>query len=174
MAAEPQHRLLSPRLWIVALLLLAAAPLAAQVSFADSIRADSIRADSARQDSVNNRQAITTARYLEANKGKNTWVPPLPYIGAEGPRADGARIVFTRDSMDWAMARTLGDLVATVPGSYLWRTGWVGTSSPANYRGRGSGSVEYFLDGLPYVAVDRKSTRLNSSHVSLSRMPSSA
>ena len=29
-------------------------------------------------------------------------------------------------------------------------------------------------DGRPRAAVDRKSTRLNSSHVSLSRMPSSA
>jgi hypothetical protein len=148
--------------------MLAAAPVWAQVSFADSIRADSIRADSARQDSINNRQAITTARYLEATKGKNTWVPPLPYIGAEGPRADGARIVFTRDSMDWSMARTLGDLVATVPGSYLWRTGWVGSSSPANYRGRGSGSVEYFLDGLPYVAVGPDSTAVDPSIFALS------
>jgi hypothetical protein len=153
---------------MVALLMLGAAPLSAQVSFADSIRADSIRADSARQDSVNNRQAITTARYLEATKGKDTWVPPLPYIGAEGPRADGARIVFTRDSMDWAMARTLGDLVATVPGSYLWRTGWIGTSSPASYRGRGSGSVEYYLDGLPYVSVGPDSTAVDPSIFALS------
>jgi len=148
--------------------MLAAAPLRAQVSFADSVRADSIRADSARMDSVNNRQAITTARYIEASKSKNTFVPPLPYIGAEGPRADGTRIVFTRDSMDWAMARTLGDLVATVPGSYLWRTGWVGTSSPANYRGRGSGSVEYYLDGLPYVAVGPDSTAVDPSIFALS------
>jgi hypothetical protein len=148
--------------------MLATAPLEAQVSFADSIRADSIRADSARQDSVNNRQAITTARYLEASKGKNTWVPPLPYIGAEGPRADGARIVFTRDSMDWAMARTLGDLVATVPGSYLWRTGWLGTAATPNYHGRGSGSVEYFLDGLPYVAAGPDSTAVDPSIFALS------
>ena len=99
------------------------------------------------------RQAIQTDRYLAATARNDTWVPPLPYIGAEGPRASGARIVFTRDSMDWAMAQTLGDLVALVPGSYLWRTGWLGTAALPNYHARGATSVEYFLDGLPYVAV---------------------
>ena len=34
--------------------------------------------------------------------------------------------------------------------------------------------VAYYLAANPDVAADRKSTRLNSSHVSESRMPSSA
>ena len=148
--------------------MLAAPPLAAQVTLADSIRADSIRADSARRDSVNNRQAITTARYLEATSKRDTRVPPLPMLGAEGPRANGARIVFTRDSIDWSMAQTLGDLVATVPGSYLWRTGWLGTTARPNYRGRGSGSVEYYLDGLPYVAVGPDSLAVDPTVFALS------
>ena len=101
--------------------------------YADSIRADSIRTDSLRADSVARRQSIQTERYLTATAKKDLWVPPLPLIGAEGPRASGARIVFTRDSMDWAMAHTLGDLVALVPGSYLWRTGWLGTAALPNY-----------------------------------------
>ena len=148
--------------------MLAAAPLTAQQTLADSIRADSIRADSARKDSVNNRQAITTARYLEATSKKDARVPPLPMIGAEGPRASGARIVFTRDSIDWSMAQTLGDLVATVPGSYLWRTGWLGTTARPNYHGRGSGSVEYYLDGLPYVAVGPDSLAVDPTVFALS------
>ena len=37
-----------------------------------------------------------------------------------------------------------------------------------------SGYVSYANCGLPYYVGDRKSTRLNSSHRSLSRMPSSA
>lgn len=148
--------------------MLAAPPLAAQVTMADSIRADSIRADSARQDSVNNRQAIITARYLEATSKKDTRVPSLPLVGAEGPRASGARIVFTRDSIDWSMAQTLGDLIAAVPGSYLWRTGWLGTTARPNYRGRGSGSVEYFLDGLPYVAVGPDSLAVDPTVFALS------
>lgn len=148
--------------------MLAAAPLTAQQTLADSIRADSIRADSARKDSVNNRQAITTARYLEATSKKDARVPPLPMIGAEGPRASGARIVFTRDSIDWSMAQTLGDLVATVPGSYLWRTGWLGTTARPNYHGRGSGSVEYYLDGLPYVAVGPDSLSVDPTVFALS------
>ena len=169
MAAEPHRRLLSLRLGVAALLMLFAAPLHGQVQqYADSIRADSIRADSLRADSVSRRQAIQTERYLTGIAGKDTWVPPLPYIGAEGPRAAGSRIVFTRDSMDWAMAQTLGDLVALVPGSYLWRTGWLGTAALPNYHARGAASVEYFLDGLPYVAVGPDSVSVDPSVFALS------
>jgi hypothetical protein len=151
------------------MLMLLAAPLQGQVQqLADSIRADSIRADSLRADSVANRQAIQTKRYLDATAKNDTWVPPLPYIGAEGPRAVGARIVFTRDSMDWAMAQTLGDLVALVPGSYLWRTGWLGTAALPNYHARGATSVEYFLDGLPYVAAGPDSVAVDPSIFALS------
>ncbi len=151
------------------MLMLLAAPLQGQVQqLADSIRADSIRADSLRADSVANRQAIQTKRYLDATAKNDTWVPPLPYIGAEGPRAVGARIVFTRDSMDWAMAQTLGDLVALVPGSYLWRTGWLGTAALPNYHARGATAVEYFLDGLPYVAAGPDSVSIDPSIFALS------
>ncbi|MBP2647756.1 MAG: hypothetical protein H6Q77_1380 [Gemmatimonadetes bacterium] len=151
------------------MLMLLAAPLQGQVQqLADSIRADSIRADSLRADSVARRQAIQTDRYLAATARNDTRVPPLPYIGAEGPRASGARIVFTRDSMDWAMAQTLGDLVALVPGSYLWRTGWLGTAALPNYHARGATSVEYFLDGLPYVAAGPDSVSVDPSIFALS------
>ena len=149
--------------------MLCAGPLHAQVQqYADSIRADSIRTDSLRADSVARRQSIQTERYLTATAKKDLWVPPLPLIGAEGPRASGARIVFTRDSMDWAMAQTLGDLVALVPGSYLWRTGWIGTAALPNYHARGATSVEYFLDGLPYVAVGADSVSVDPSIFALS------
>jgi len=154
---------------MAALLMLLAAPLQGQVQqLADSVRADSIRADSVRADSVARRQAIQTERYLSATAKNDTRVPPLPYIGAEGPRAIGARIVFTRDSMDWAMAQTLGDLVALVPGSYLWRTGWLGTAALPNFHARGATSVEYFLDGLPYVAAGPDSVAVDPSIFALS------
>ncbi len=168
MAAEPHRRLLSPRLVLAALLVLPAQLHGQVQQLADSIRADSIRADSIRADSAARRQAIQTERYLSATANKNTSVPSLPYIGAEGPRAAGARIVFTRDSMDWAMAHTLGDLVALVPGSYLWRTGWLGTAALPNYRARGATSVEYFLDGLPYVGVGSDSVSIDPSIFALS------
>lgn len=169
MATEPHCRLLSPRLWIAALLLLVAAPLHGQVQLlADSVRADSIRADSLRADSVARRQSIQTERYLSATSKNDTWVPPIPYVGAEGPRAVGARIVFTRDSMDWAMAHTLGDLVALVPGAYLWRTGWLGSATLPNFHGRGAASVQYYLDGLPYVAVGADSVAVDPSIFALS------
>ena len=37
-----------------------------------------------------------------------------------------------------------------------------------------AGAADFAVVGLVYVLLDRKSTRLNSSHVSESRMPSSA
>lgn len=149
--------------------MLLAAPLHAQVQqLADSVRADSIRTDSLRADSVARRQSIQTERYLSATAKNDTWVPPIPYVGAEGPRAVGARIVFTRDSMDWAMAHTLGDLVALAPGAYLWRTGWLGAAALPNFHGRGATSVEYFLDGLPYVAAGADSVGIDPSIFALS------
>ena len=48
----------------------------------------------------------------------------------------------------------------------LGKLGWMGIPYPKEYGGAG-------LDALSY-AIDRKSTRLNSSHVKRSRMPSSA
>ncbi len=55
-----------------------------------------------------------------------------------------------------------------MPGSYLWRTGWLGTASLPNYHGRGAASVEYFLDGLPYVAVGPDSVAVDPSIFALS------
>ena len=43
-----------------------------------------------------------------------------------------------------------------------------------SYRGKNLVIFFYPEDDTPTCTIDRKSTRLNSSHVSLSRMPSSA
>ena len=119
-------------------------------------------------DSVNNRQALTTARYIEASKSKNTFVPPLPYIGAEGPRADryAHRVHARLDGLGHGpdTGRPRGDGAGVV--HVANRLG--GDLVPANYRGRGSGSVEYYLDGLPYVAVGPDSTAVDPSIFALS------
>ncbi len=134
-----------------ALLLAVARPPAAgaqiPVSPADSIAADSARADSARADSV------ARARYASARGEVTERVPVPPLVGAQGPRPPHARIVFGRDSLDWVGARTVGDLLALVPGAYVWRGGWVGRPEPVNHQARGASSVEYFLDGVPYLPL---------------------
>lgn len=139
----------------VALLLLAAGPAAAQVPF-DSLP------DSLPVDTVN-----TTEKYLAAQAANLIRLPVLPYPGVEGPRPTSSRIVLERDSIEWSIAETLGDLLQRVPGVYLWRGGWFGRVEYPNFRARGPASVEYYLDGLPYVPIGPDSTGIDPSLFSL-------
>lgn len=123
--------------------------------------ADSARADSAAVDSAN------AARYAEAREQTSEVVPIAPLLGVEGPRPPLARVVFDRDSLDWLGARTVGDLLALVPGTYVWRGGWTGRPEPVNYDARGASSVEYFLDGVPYVAIGPDSVGVDAAFLPL-------
>ena len=109
---------------------------------------DTLTADSLAQDTVD-----YTARFLEAQEQVGIRVPVMPWPGVRGPAPALTRIVFNRDSIEWANAYTLGDLLQEVPGVYLWRGGFIGRPEPVNYQGRGATSVEYYLDGLPYIAT---------------------
>ncbi|MBA2627125.1 MAG: hypothetical protein H0U85_03875, partial [Gemmatimonadales bacterium] len=60
-----------------------------------------------------------------------------------------------------------GDLIARIPGTYVWRGGRLGRPEPVNMQGRGASSVEYFFDGMPYVAVGPDSLAVDPSLVSL-------
>lgn len=144
----------SVRAFVVAGLaaLAVAAPLRAQINV-DSLRADSLRADSLRADSLRRRQSEQTTRFLEESRKNAITIAALNVLGADGPRPAGARIVFNRDSLDWAMAETVGDLIARAPGVFLWRSGWTGSLEQPNYRGQGPTAVEYYVDGLPFVAL---------------------
>ena len=64
-------------------------------------------------------------------------MPVLPPLAPPGPRPPLTRIVFTRDSIEWVNAATVGDLLAQVPGVYLWRGGYIGRPEPVNFQGRG-------------------------------------
>ena len=86
-------------------------------------------------------------------------------LKAPGPRY--TRIVFTRDSIEWGHAATLGDLLTQVPGVYLWRGGYIGRPEPVNFQARGASSVEYFLDGMPYVAAGIDSVSVDPVLISL-------
>lgn len=109
----------------------------------------------------------TTERYLKEQAQLNVRVPVLPMIGIEGPRPPLTRIVFTRDSIEWGHAVTVGDLLTQVPGVYLWRGGYIGRPEPVNFQARGASSAEYYLDGMPFVATGIDSIAVDPALFSL-------
>jgi TonB-dependent Receptor Plug Domain len=125
---------------------------------------DSLPPDSLLRDTIN-----TTERYLKAQAANSIFLPVLPVVGVTGPRPPASRIVLERDSLDWALAETVGDLLQRVPGVYLWRGGWLGRTEYPDYRGRGPASVEYYLDGLPYLPLGPDSLGIDPSYFSLSQ-----
>ncbi len=133
------------------------APLAAQIPY------DSLPADTLVKDTVN-----TTERYLKEQAANAVFLPVLPRVGVDGPRAEMSRVVFTRDSIDWAMAETVSDLLQRVPGTYLWRGGWLGRTEYPNFQARGPTSVQYVVDGLPYLPIGPDSIGVDPSFFSLS------
>ncbi|HEU4699948.1 MAG TPA: TonB-dependent receptor [Gemmatimonadales bacterium] len=151
MESEPKRRgrlLLS---CVLAGAILLARPAAAQIT-------DTLPQDTARVDT-----AGSTARYLQGQRNAAVRVPLLPLLGVEGPRPAGTRLVFDRDSLDMMTAASVAEVLARVPGVYLWRGGWTGQPMPASYQGRGATAVEYELDGLPFVAVGPDSVGVDPS-----------
>ncbi|MBA3555874.1 MAG: TonB-dependent receptor plug domain-containing protein, partial [Gemmatimonadales bacterium] len=124
---------------------------------------DTLAADTLGQDTVD-----YTARFLEAQGEAGVRVPVMPVPGVRGPAPALTRVVFTRDSIEWGHASTLGDLLTQMPGVYLWRGGFIGRPEPVNYQGRGGTSVEYLLDGLPYLAAGVDSIAVDPALISIS------
>jgi TonB-dependent Receptor Plug Domain len=125
---------------------------------------DSVPPDSLLRDTVN-----TTERYLKAQAANGILLPVLPLVGVSGPLPPASRIVLERDSLDWGLAETVGDLLQRVPGVYLWRGGWLGRTEYPDFRGRGPASVEYLLDGVPYLPIGPDSLGIDPSYFSLSQ-----
>jgi hypothetical protein len=126
------------------LLLAALSPLRAAAQDPDSLPrippAGAVSADSAEA-------------YLRLQADARVRVPAMPDLEPRGPQPATARLRFTRDSIDWSGAATVGDLLTGVPGVHLWRGGGIGRPEPADFRARGGSSAEYYLDGMPYVAA---------------------
>jgi hypothetical protein len=87
----------------------------------------------------------------------------LPQLGVDGPRPGYSRVEFNRDSLAWAGSETLGDLLRSVPDVYVLHGGWIGRSEYLNYAGRGSTSVAYYLDGLPFIPIGPDSVSVDPS-----------
>lgn len=144
--------------WLLLLpLLTLPASLAAQLPY------DSLPADTLTKDTVN-----TTERYLEAIKANNIRLPVLPLIGIGVPQPGMSRIVVGPDLLAWGLHETVGDVLQRVPGVYLWRGGWLGRTEYPDFRGRGPTSVEYLVDGLPYLPIGPDSLGVDPSLFSLS------
>jgi hypothetical protein len=137
--------------------------LSAQIPEEEEFPEDSTGLDSLGRDTVN-----TTERYLKEQALASVRVPVLRSLGVEGPRPSLTRIVFTRDSIEWGHAATVGDLLTQVPGVFLWRGGYIGRPEPVNFQARGASSVEYYLDGVPYVAAGVDSLAVDPAQFSIS------
>jgi hypothetical protein len=157
----------NPRSLIIALLLLTAycLPLTVAAQIPDEEEEDGGIAEE--QDTLAADTVNTTERYLREQAQANVRVPVLPMLGVEGPRPPLTRIVFTRDSIEWGHAATVGDLLTQVPGVYLWRGGYIGRAEPVNFQARGASSAEYYLDGVPYVAAGIDSIAVDPALFSL-------
>ena len=116
-AAEGARR----RIVVLALLLLAPVALAGQVP--DSAQRPPSRPSDNPED-----------RYAALQRRVNVQLPVLPRLAEGAPEPGFARIVFDRDSIEWVNAETVGDLLARVPGVFIWRGGRRGTPEVANYR----------------------------------------
>ena len=111
----------------------------------------------------------TTARFLEGTGAGERPGPGAPRCSASKARSRAlTRIVFTRDSIEWGHAATVGDLLTQVPGVYLWRGGFIGRPELVNYQGAGNASAEYYLDGVPYVAAGPDSLAVDPALFSIS------
>ncbi|MBM4167395.1 MAG: Plug domain-containing protein, partial [Ignavibacteria bacterium] len=71
---------------------------------------------------------------------------PLPLGSLEN---DSSNIVITAEELAWKDYRSLGDLLATLPGFFYNDLGSVGQPSQLTYRGMSTRNIGIFIDGRP-------------------------
>ena len=128
------------RVAAVAAIILVTLPASARVAAAQDttgVRADSARAIAA-QDSA--------AQQAPAPVMLPTPQPEVPV----GPLPPYTRYVFTRDSILWSSAQTLGELLAEIPGVYVTRSGFLGEPTYVQYGGRGGSALKVYWDGMEW------------------------
>jgi TonB-dependent receptor-like protein len=129
----------------------------------DSLRADSLRADSLRRADT----LSTTDRLLQVQGQKLVHLDPLPACGANTLQTRSGRLVFDRDSIDWAAAESVGELLARVPGVFTQRSDWIGSPESPVYFGLGAASVEYVQDCVPMAPIGPDSVAINPAIIPL-------
>ena len=139
------------RLVTAGLVVVAASRLAAQVP-------DSARADTTGRDSTD-----YSALFLKTYEAGRNRVPVYPRLGRREMMAPLSRIVYDRDSLEWHNMATLSDVLAKVPGVFVWRGGWVGRPEPINFQGRATASMELVIDGIPYLPLGPDSVAVDPS-----------
>jgi hypothetical protein len=140
-----------------------AAPLRSQVPVTprplDSLRVDSLRADSIRRADT----LSTTDRLLRAQKDQLVQLQPMPVCGGAPLQPAGSKYSFTRDSIDWAAAESVGELLQRIPGVFLEQSDWLSSPALPNMFGRAGGSVVYLLDCVPLLPLGIDSTAVDGS-----------
>lgn len=94
-------------------------------------------------------------------------VPTAALQVPAGPLPPGSRYTFTRDSLIWTSAVTLADLLASVPGVYLARGGFLGLPEYVVYGGRGAATLEIFWDGHELEAMGGDSVYIDPGRIGL-------
>lgn len=85
-----------------------------------------------------------------------------------GPLPPGSRVTFTRDSLVWATANTLADLLTAIPGVYVARAGFLGLPEYVHYAGRGGAALEVLWDGVPLEPLGSDSLSTDPGRIPLS------
>ena len=144
---------------VAALALGTAGPLHAQdpipVRPPDSLKADSL---GPKPDTIS-----TTDRLLKAQRDQRIQLQPLPLCGVAPLQPASTRTIFTRDSIDWAPAQSVGELLQRVAGVFLERSDWIGSPELPNVFGHGASSVSYELDCVPMLALGVDSVAVDPS-----------
>ena len=109
------------------------------------------------------RDSSSTDRLLAVAGQQEVRLAVMPRLAWSDLQPAGSRIVLNRDSIDWAPARTVSDLIAATAPVYLWRGGWLARPEVPNMFGRGAGSVSYVVDGLPWLPLGDDSTSVDPS-----------
>jgi hypothetical protein len=141
----------------------AAVLLAAGTSSLRAQVVDTTRADSLARDTTD-----YTGQFLKAQQDARRLIPVPPRIGAGTLLPRLTRFVFNQDSILWHNAETVSDVLSKIPGVYLLRGGWAGSAELPAYQARGPGSVEFLLDGVPYLPMGEDSLAVDPSVLPLS------
>ena len=152
-ATEAISRRVRRLLGVLAVSALAVGPLPAQAPPPRPTPQDTLRRDT----------TDFTGLLLKAEEDTKVRLPTLPRVGLAALLPVRSRIILPRDSIDFLNAETVGDVLSEVAGVYLWRGGWLGRPELPNYLGRGATSVEYWLDGVPYVPMGQDSLAVDPS-----------